>query len=60
MTSLIPEAPYFAAVCLEMASNIVQPFSRQVLSPVIRYMMKTDSMASGLHYVKSNANIVGF
>jgi hypothetical protein len=35
-------------VALIVALNIVQPFSIQLGSPVMRYMYQTDSMASGL------------
>lgn len=35
-------------VAFMVASNIAQPFSIQLASPVIRYIYHTDSMASGL------------
>jgi hypothetical protein len=48
VTSWMAEWPYLADVCLMIDSNIFQPFSCHMGSPVMRYMYHTDSIASGL------------
>jgi hypothetical protein len=45
-------------VALMMCSNIVQPFSCQTGSPVMRYMYHTDSIASGLESRLGNFNLL--
>ena len=43
------EWPCSVEVALMIDSNMRQPLSCHVSSPVMRYMYQTDSMASGLH-----------
>jgi hypothetical protein len=48
VTSKMAEWPNLVEVLLMIDSNMFQPLSCQVVSPVMRYMYHTDSIASGL------------
>lgn len=48
MTSRMAEWPYLVDVLLMIDSNMFQPLSCHVVSPVMRYIYHTDSIASGL------------